>query len=234
MTVTGRALIVQNAKECPPGLAYEATKRSGFACEFAHAWDSDLAAIDLRNYDGVIVLGGYMAADDFETYPYLRDVIHFIRRSVDEEVPLFGVCLGAQQAARALGVNSYAGTAGKELGWKTLQLTDSGRQDSVLSAIDEATTVVQWHGDTFDLPEGAELLASTDQYQNQAFRYGSLRAVQFHPEVDQTILRSWHVLQSAIAPDATPTLDELLQDIEVRSNRASQIFDAFWNEVSKQ
>jgi GMP synthase (glutamine-hydrolysing) len=232
--VSPRALIVQNERHCPPGLAYEATVRSGFSCEFAPAWERDVRAIDLRSYDGVMVLGGYMAADDFDEYPYLRDVIDLIRRSVDDEVPLLGVCLGAQQAARAIGGDSFTGVNGKELGWKTPQLTDAGKRDPILSVVDENTPVVQWHGDTFELPADAELLASTPQYANQAFRYGTVHGVQFHPEVDETILRSWHVLQMQIAPDATPPLHDLLEDVQQRTQRASRVIDAFWKGVLEQ
>jgi GMP synthase (glutamine-hydrolysing) len=232
--VKGKALIVQNDKHCPPGLAYEVTRSHGFSCDFAPAWEQDVRSIDLREYDGVMVLGGYMAADDFDEYPYLHDVIDLIRRSVDQEVPLLGVCLGAQQAARAIGGDSFTGRNGKELGWKQVHLTDAGAKDPVLSALGDGGPVIQWHGDTFELPDEAEVLATGTQYVNQAFRFGSVRGVQFHPEADETILRSWHVIQSQVAPDITPSLDELLHDIESRTARSSRLIDAFWKEATRR
>lgn len=139
----------------------------------------------------VVVLGGPIGAYDDEQFPFLRRELTFVATRISEGRPTLGICLGAQLIARALGARVYPGAV-KEIGWSTVRLSDAGRR-SVLSYIED-TPVLHWHGDTFDLPEGARLLASTDLYQNQAFAFGSsVLALQFHPEVSADSLERWYV-----------------------------------------
>lgn len=151
--------------------------------EFKHARDADL----------LIVLGGPIGVYQTEEFPFLQQVIDLTQGRLLHQQPTLGICLGAQIMARALGAKVYAGEAGKEIGWSNLKLTREG-QHSVLAAIGENEPVLHWHGDTFDLPEGAVRLASSALYQNQAFAYGQHGlALQFHIEVTAAGLERWYV-----------------------------------------
>lgn len=151
--------------------------------EFKHARDADL----------LIVLGGPIGVYQTEEFPFLQQVIDLTQGRLQHQQPTLGICLGAQIMARALGAKVYPGEAGKEIGWSNLKLTREG-QHSALSAIGEGDPVLHWHGDTFDLPEGAVRLASSALYQNQAFAYGQHGlALQFHVEVTAAGLERWYV-----------------------------------------
>lgn len=145
----------------------------------------------LVDADFVVVLGGPISAYEDHLYPFLVDELDVIEQRLRAKRPTIGICLGAQLMARALGARVYPG-AKKEIGWSDLQLTSHGRQHA-LSAI-EGQRVLHWHGDTYDLPEGATLLASTAVTPHQAFAWNSTAiALQFHLEVMTEALEAWYV-----------------------------------------
>ena len=147
---------------------------------------------DLRpalNYDGLtIILGGPIGVYESEDYPFLLDEITGLKQRLHDHKPTIGICLGAQLIAHALGAKVYAGHQ-KEIGWSTLKISDT--ENNLLSTLID-TPVLHWHGDTFDLPENATLLASSDLYPNQAFTLGkNILALQFHVEVAADSLEKW-------------------------------------------
>ena len=114
-----------------------------------------------------------------------------LRVAFDAGVPVLGICLGAQLIAAALGAAIVRNPV-KEIGWSTVRPTAAGSRDPLFKHLGKAEQIFQWHGDTFHLPEGAELLAETDACKNQAFRYaGNVYGLQFHLEVDQALIRRW-------------------------------------------
>jgi len=139
----------------------------------------------------LVVLGGPIGVGDKDDFPWLRDEIELIRTRLLAGRPTLGICLGAQLIAAALGSRVYPGPA-KEIGWAPLSLTDEGRS-SVVRHLDGAlTSMLHWHGDTFDLPEGARLLASTDVCRNQIFSWRKhALAFQCHPEIDPAGIERW-------------------------------------------
>jgi GMP synthase (glutamine-hydrolysing) len=143
--------------------------------------------------DLLIVLGGPIGVYQGDRYPFLTDEIAVVRTRLEADMPVLGICLGAQIMAAALGANVYPGTNGKEIGWSALQLTPAGF-DSPLKALIDGQSVLNWHGDTFDLPKGAQLLASSARYEHQAFSYGNHGlALQFHLEASASGLERWYV-----------------------------------------
>ncbi|MDB5789067.1 glutamine amidotransferase [Caballeronia mineralivorans] len=142
--------------------------------------------------DLLIVLGGPIGVYQDDQYPFLTDEIAVVRARLAAGMPVLGICLGAQIMATALGANVYPGANGKEIGWSALQLTPAGL-DSPLKALADGP-VLHWHGDTFDLPKGAQLLASSARYERQAFSYGNHGlALQFHLEASASGLERWYV-----------------------------------------
>ena len=139
----------------------------------------------------LIVLGGPMAVEDDEKFPFLRWEKRIIRAAIDESVPILGVCVGAQLIAATLGARIYRGSV-KEIGWNPISITPHGQVDSLLGYLPESATVFQWHGDGFDLPAGAVCLASSSHYGIQAFRLGKIiYGLQFHLEVTPRMIERW-------------------------------------------
>ncbi|MDM1262085.1 glutamine amidotransferase [Acinetobacter indicus] len=154
----------------------------------------------------VIILGGPIGVYETTDYPFLQKEIDLLKVRLEKKLPTIGICLGAQLIAHALGAKVYAGHA-KEIGWSTLSLADATHHPLVALA---DTPVLHWHGDTFDLPAQAELLASSDLYPNQAFRVGPhILALQFHAEVAADSLEKWligHTCELRQAQINIPTL----------------------------
>jgi len=143
--------------------------------------------LPMGGWDKVVLMGGHMGAYEVTDHPWLVIEKEFIRTQLAEETPVLGVCLGAQLLADVVGGRAFPST-GTEVGFITLQRTEAGETDAVVTAIDGP--VVTWHHDTFELPPEAELLAFTSDYPH-AFRYGSAFGVQFHPELTPEMWSSW-------------------------------------------
>ena len=142
-------------------------------------------------YDGVVILGGPMSAND--PLPGLTEELSFIERALKRGTPLLGICLGAQLIAKALGAPVYRNQA-LEIGWEPVHLTDAGRRDLIFEGIESPATFFHWHGETFDLPEGAEWLACSEKTRHQAYRFGSnVYGLQFHPEVTGAMIDDWSI-----------------------------------------
>jgi GMP synthase (glutamine-hydrolysing) len=140
---------------------------------------------------GLVIMGGAMGVHDGDEFPWLETERRWIAEAVRSDVPVLGVCLGAQQLAAALGASVTTGPA-PEIGVGEVELTAEGRADPVLGPEGERLRVIHWHGDTFEIPAGAVHLASGDRYSNQAFRHGPLvYGLQFHIEVDDAMAEAW-------------------------------------------
>jgi GMP synthase-like glutamine amidotransferase len=149
---------------------------------------SGMAVPDAGGCQGLIFMGGPMSVND--DLPYLRREEHVIRDAVSRGVPVLGICLGAQLIARALGAAVYRNPA-KEIGW--FDVTFTAEADPLFGGL-ESETGFHWHGETFDLPEGARLLASSGLCANQAFRVGEKTyGIQFHLEVTPDMIGEWCV-----------------------------------------
>ncbi len=171
------------------GLIQPALGERGASVEFADLFRDGAPRPDVAGAAGLIFMGGPMSAND--DLPYLRREEDTIRQAAECGQPVLGVCLGAQLAAKALGARVYRNPV-KEIGWFDVRLTDAGRRDPLLCPLGASETVLQWHGDTFDLPAGAEWLAWSDRCRNQAFRVGpSVYGLQFHLEVTPEMIADW-------------------------------------------
>ena len=139
--------------------------------------------------DALIVLGGPIGVYETQTYPWLEDEIAFVRARLLADRPTFGICLGAQIMAAAMGAEVRP-MGVKEIGFSPITLTEAGRS-SCLSPFAVEPTTLHWHGDMFALPAGATLLASSDVCQNQAFALGRSVGCQFHPEAGGPGFERW-------------------------------------------
>lgn len=167
---------------------------AGFDLSIMDAGVDDVFEPILRS-DLVVVLGGPISAYQQERYPFLDDELRAIGRRVREGRPTLGICLGAQLMAAALGARVYRGPA-PEIRVAGIELTEAGRSSCLAPLAGQP--VLHWHGDTFDLPDGAVRLASTAAYENQAFALGpNILGLQFHPEVDPHRFEQWLVGHAA-------------------------------------
>lgn len=166
-------------------------EENGWSLRYVDAPVADLASVDPLDGDLMIVLGGPIGACETDRYPFLAEELRLIERRVEAGKPLLGVCLGAQLLATACGAE-VSRMERKEIGFAPLTLTETGR-DTALAPLDDLA-VLHWHGDQFDLPEQATLLASSEQCPHQAFSIGSnVLGLQFHAETDCRTLESWLV-----------------------------------------
>ncbi len=146
---------------------------------------------DVELYSGVVLLGGPMNVYEEKEYPFLQPENVLIKLALKRSIPLLGICLGAQLIAKAAGAKVYRGHR-KEIGWYTIYLTPEARLDRLFRGLNAEMTVFQWHGDTFDIPEGSVRLAGSSLFPNQAFLVGSVAyALQFHLEVTAEMIRDW-------------------------------------------
>lgn len=154
---------------------------AGYAIDRVDVDDRDFHALDLVSPDLVVMMGGPMGVYEREAHPWISCQLKLLARRLAADRPTLGVCFGAQMIAAALGAEVYAGPV-KEIGFGPVTVHD---QDGPLRHLAEVP-VLHWHGDTFTLPEGAELLASSAAYQHQAFRRGrNVLALQFHAEMGE-------------------------------------------------
>jgi GMP synthase-like glutamine amidotransferase len=205
---------------CEPPAAFEDELRAQGLDLHRVELDEGETAPDWREFDGLIVMGGPMGAYDDEPHPWLAAEKEMIRAAAESGHPVWGVCLGAQLLAAALGARVYPGEHA-EVGLLAVVLTDAAATDPVFGEAPRSFPTLQWHGDTFDLPEGATLLASSPAYRSQAFVYKRAYGLQFHLEVSPELAAEWGTVP-AYAASLEQTLGEgslagFLADVEANA-----------------
>lgn len=154
---------------------------------------------NLDDISALIVLGGAMGANDDVRHPFLTELKKLILALVAAGTPYLGVCLGGQLLAAALGARVASRRWGEQ-GTHSVSLTCAGKTDPLFAGLAEEFVTFQWHNDSFDIPEGGVLLASSTLCPHQAFRINkNAWGIQFHPEVTDTIIRKWCALDSVTA-----------------------------------
>ncbi|MGV1036771.1 MAG: type 1 glutamine amidotransferase [Candidatus Nanopelagicales bacterium] len=189
--MSNRVLVVQHVPWEGPGLIEQPLVAAGLQLEcrtFVNDPSPQVPTID--ELAGLVVMGGPMGADQVEKFPGLGIELDLIRRAVDAELPVLGICLGHQLIAHAFGAQLECG-AGPEYGMCEVTIDGIDPVIEPLGALGERATVLQWHDDVAQLPPGAQLLASSSACPNQAFRLGSALGMQFHAEIDAIELDRW-------------------------------------------
>lgn len=185
----------------------------GFEVKYICSRYVDYKGLFAYDPDLVIVLGGPMGVYEDEKYPWILDELKFVTERIECEKPLMGICFGAQIIARALGAKCYQGPQGKEIGWSTITVNDEGLKTPFRHFQPHLTHMMHWHGDTFDMPDGAVLLASSDKYHKQAYSYGDhVFAMQCHPEITAAKLRLWLGSDKGELLETGQTAERILQD----------------------
>ncbi len=181
---------------------------------------------------GAVVMGGPMNVDEVERFPALAAERKWLAEAVERNMPVLGICLGAQLLARALGVDVTAGEK-PEIGFAPVEVSEA--DDPLLGALAPSTEVLHWHGDVFDLPDGAQPLASSAMTEHQAFRAGNAWGVLFHPEADFALVEAWLAVPemidnacAALGNEGTHALPERASEAEAALiERTTPGFEAF-------
>lgn len=223
------ALIIRHVAFEDLGNVADVLHQNAFDVTYREAGVDDLAPLDPLRPDLLIVLGGPIGAYEEQAYPFLVDEVRLLERRLIADLPTLGICLGSQLMARALGAPVYPGDH-KEIGWGPLQFSEAGRHAPLGRLSEPQTAVLHWHGDTFDLPEGATRLASTQWYANQAFSWGQRAlALQFHPEVTAPGMERWfigHAGEISATPGVSVT--QLRQETRRYAPRLQTTATQFW------
>lgn len=231
-----KLLIFQQVRDEGPGLLGEFLKRWGIPFDTVNFYKGNRIP-DLAFYDALIVLGGPMNVYEEDKYPYLIDEDHTIKQGISLGMPYLGICLGAQLLAKALGAKVVTNPI-KEIGFDHVQLTDEATGDKLFASLPQQLPVFQWHGDTFNCPDGVTRLASSAHCENQAFSYGgNAYALQFHLEVTPAIIRKWvSVNEEELKKPGRPVVGEIAppdlpQKCEELRRLAEIMFSNFIKEV---
>ena len=184
-------LVLQHVPHETLGTLEPFFRDAGLRCRYVPLFAEAPERLDLDAAPGLVVLGGPMNVDEVDRYPWLRSETAWLQAAVAREVPVLGICLGAQLLAKSLGARVYPSGV-KEIGWYEIELTPEAADDPLFAGMDPRQMAFQWHGDTFDLPPGAVHLARSDSCRQQAFRYGrSAYGLQFHAEMTATLIEDW-------------------------------------------
>jgi GMP synthase (glutamine-hydrolysing) len=201
-----------------------------YEINYIDAGYDDLSQIDALSDELLVILGGPISVNDADIFPFLSVEIDLLKQRLAADKPTLGICLGAQLIASALGADIYQGEV-KEIGWQELDLTVAGEQSALRYLSGQHCSMLHWHGETFDLPSSATLLASTESCPNQAFSYGNnILALQFHPEVTQHSMEKWYIGHiGEIMQTQNVSVEKLRQDAQQFANRLEVQGELFFN-----
>jgi GMP synthase (glutamine-hydrolysing) len=184
-------LVLQHIACEPPGVFEDVLLERGAVIHRVELDEGEPLPDDPAGFAAVIAMGGPMSVNDEAAHPWLVAEKRFIREAVAGATPFWGSCLGVQLLASSLGAEVSAGRK-PEVGVLPVYPTEAAKTDPVFAGVTWPCATLQWHGDTFELPEGATLLATSPAYSNQAFRVGRVAyGVQFHVEVTGEMAAEW-------------------------------------------
>lgn len=228
--------MLQHAACEPPGVYEDELDRRGIALHRV-ILDRGEELPDWRPYAAIVAMGGAMGAYEDALYPWLAPEKRLIAEAVRAGRPYWGVCLGAQLLAASLGARVAAGPQA-ELGVLPVELTAAAQHDPVFAGAPSTFATLQWHGDTFELPEGAIQLARSSAYEQQAFVLGRAYALQFHLEVNSELAEEWMQIPAYVAelealagPDAVAMLLAQVRAEEQASVGLAQRLFSRWLEL---
>ncbi|GAB1542982.1 glutamine amidotransferase [Scytonema sp. NUACC21] len=226
------AAVIQHVAFEDLGSLGEVLSQRGYDICYYQAGVDDLSLLQPTQPDLLVILGGPIGVYEDKDYPFILDELKLLEARLAKSLPTLGICLGSQLIARALGAGVYPGGNRKEIGWGNLQISPAGQSSCMRHLHPAQTPVLHWHGDTFDLPSGAVLLASSLQYQNQAFSWGShCLGLQFHPEVTAKGLERWFIGHACeIAATSGLSVSQLRADTTLYAPALESIASLFWNE----
>ena len=217
-------LVIQNTRIEEIGYLGELLNNDGFVIHSVNAKHEKLPE---KNYSFVVILGAPESAND--DLPYLQEEQKLIKKTVDDDIPVLGICLGSQLIAKTFGGKVYRGPK-KEIGfYHDLRIDNNSK---LFSGFTNPFTVFHWHGDTFDLPEQAVRLVHSENYPNQAFQINSAVGLQFHLEVNAEMVNLWldktqEKLQQIPYIDPQKIRSDIDENISIVKNNMNNFYNNF-------
>lgn len=186
----GRALVIRHVAHEGLGILKRPIEKDSDV-EYVDVYKGAPVPARIDGYDGLIVLGGPMGVYEDDIYPFIKPELKLIEDALKKRVPMLGICLGSQLLAKAAGSRVYKGGA-KEIGWHDVTLTEDADYDWLFLGFPDRFMAFHWHGDTFDVPKGSLMLASSELFPNQVIKVGpAAYGIQFHLEVTEQMIREW-------------------------------------------
>jgi GMP synthase-like glutamine amidotransferase len=225
-------LSIQNTEIETLGNLKKLFESDGFEIETKHVKKYSIPQ-KVDNYAAIVILGGYISV--YQNLPFLDEQQKLIRNANHHQVPLLGICLGSQLIAQALGGRVYKGQR-KEIGWFEVKVNNEGRNDIFKGITNERIKVFQWHGDTYELPKSAILLASSNLYP-QAFKVGTSIGILFHLEVTHEIIRNWtsnyRLEMTEVGVSTDSILNNKKNEFENLADNCKVVYSNFFKMISK-
>jgi GMP synthase (glutamine-hydrolysing) len=186
-----KLLVLQHVAHELLGTLNPLLKKAGFRIRYVNFARHPDAQPNLDGYDGLVILGGPMSVNDAGRLAHLNVELKLIEEALERNIPVLGICLGAQLIAKTLGASVYPNQE-KEIGWYDVAPTAHAQSDPLLGGFAATEKVFQWHGETFNIPRSSHHLAFSSLCANQAFRYSDkVYGFQFHLEVDEPMIHRW-------------------------------------------
>lgn len=216
-----KVLILKHVPNEGAGTIRDFLQKNSIPFQTVDLYDGRTLPDSLEELRAVVIMGGPMNVDEESRYPFLAEENAFIKKVIEADIPCLGICLGSQLIAKALGRKVYKAKA-KEVGWHYVRLSEEAREDPLFSLMNyPSVRVLQWHEDTFDLPSGAVLLASSALVPHQAYRYKThVYGLQFHLETDRLMLEDWFA--------GSPVLPVILAEFDAYDPVLRRLTDAMY------
>lgn len=230
-----KIMVFQHAGYEPLGTLDPLIRNRRHKIRYVNFGRSPLSEPSIKGYDGLIILGGPMNIGEESRYPHLNIEKIIIGQAIHANIPILGICLGAQLIAAAIGASVYPANQA-EIGWYPIRLTEQGQSDKLAKLFSAQQSIFQWHGFTFDLPTNAIPLLIGEQVVNQAFKLNdNIYGFQFHLEADLPLIKRWLELpahQTELGLDkAKHKIEQIWQESEKQIERSlalsKTIFGAF-------
>ena len=228
MTSTDRVLVVEQEHDAGPEMFQEWLTVAGVEVDLWRPYAGE-AVPKYGDHGGLIVLGGSMGVTDDEAAPWLAQVRAMLAGAVTQELPVLGICLGAQLLALACGGRVEPSHSGGELGLGKIELNGESRRDRLFTGISSPVEAAQWHHDDItELPRGAVLLGSSPRCEIQAYRLGDRAwGVQFHPEVSAGTLEAWAATEGELPVSATARMEIAISEVKRAESRLFECWQGF-------
>ncbi|MCU0436476.1 MAG: type 1 glutamine amidotransferase [Raineya sp.] len=218
------------------GLGYIAdwAKENNHQISYTYFFEKNFQIPSIENIDILIVLGGYMNVDEEEKFEWLKPEKEFIKRAIDAQKKVMGICLGSQLISSALGCRVYA-NENKEIGFFPVSFAQEILQNQIFNHLKKEILVFQWHGDTFDMPSQAVRIASSNVCKDQGYIIDNqVLALQFHWEMNETILKEMlihdgnELEEKGICIQSKEKIKEMMPVLEQNKHDFFQLLDKFF------